>query len=208
MARTCRSVLLWVLCCGVLLSGPVSAEETRIYLVRHAETEGIHDPRRNLSESGRVRAQALARRLADLEFDYVFSSHTLRSRNTVAPTAEAGGLEVQQFPAPGSESDGELVDYGTATEVAIRPLLAALKSVPAGSTVLVGGNSGNLFAIMAGLGVCVATEVDPCIEDVSSCVPCEDRSCFPMKQHDNLWLVIPAARPSDYASMKRWKYGD
>ena len=202
-----RSIIATVLLLGTFFPAQVMAEEMRIYLVRHAEVNK-QDPEKMLTEAGRDRAEALAQRLSTVDLTHVFSSHTLRTRDTVTPTAEAAGLEVQQFPTLGSTLGGNVVDNRTSGKVAIEPLLNELQQVPQGSTVLVGGNSGNLYAIMAGLGVRVATEENPCGPDDMSCLPCPDKSCFPKNEFDNLWLVIPADTPSEQATMSRSKYGD
>ncbi len=153
-----RSIIATVLLLGAFFPVQVLAEEIQIYLVRHAEVNK-KDPEKMLTEAGRDRAEALAQRLSTVDLTHVFSSHTLRTRDTVTPTAEAAGLEVQQFPTLGSTLGGNVVDNRTSGKVAIEPLLNELQQVPEGSTVLVGGNSGNLYAIMAGLGVCVATDI-------------------------------------------------
>jgi hypothetical protein len=202
-----RSIIATVLLLGAFFPGRVVAEETRIYLVRHAEFNK-KDPEKMLTEAGRARAATLAKRLEGVQVAHVFSSHTLRARDTVAPSAEAHGLEVQQFPPLGSTVGGKVVDNRTSGKVAIKPLLKALQQVAKGSTVVVGGNSGNLYAIMAGLGVRVATKENPCGKDDMSCLPCADKSCFPKKEFNNLWLVIPAATPSGHATMSRSEYGD
>lgn len=191
---------------GALFSGQVVAEETQIYLVRHAEFNK-DDPEKMLTETGQARAAALAKRFEDVKVTHVFSSHTLRARDTVAPVAKVHGLEVRQFPPLGSTVGEKMVDNRMSGKVAIKPLLQALQEVPKGGTVVVGGNSGNLYAIMAGLGVRNATNETPCGKDEASCLPCADKSCFPGKEFNNLWLVIPAATPSDKATMSRSKYG-
>ncbi len=48
------------------------ADETRIYLLRHAEFDTT-DPEKMLSQEGRGRAAALADRFKDVKVDYVFS---------------------------------------------------------------------------------------------------------------------------------------
>ncbi len=202
-----RSIIATVVLLGTLFPDQVLAEEMRIYLVRHAEINK-KDPEKMLTEAGRARAVALAKRLSNVQLTHVFSSHTLRARDTVTPPAEAAGLEVQQFPPLGSTLGGNVVDNRTSGKVAIQPLLNELEQVPKGSTVLVGGNSGNLYAIMAGLGVRVATEENPCGSDDMSCLPCADQSCFPKNEFNNLWLVIPTDTPSEQATMSRSKYGD
>ncbi|MFQ5792891.1 MAG: histidine phosphatase family protein, partial [Acidobacteriota bacterium] len=176
------------------------------YLLRHAEFD-THDPEKLLSPEGRERAGALTERFRDVKVDYVFSSHTLRSRDTVAPLAEARGLEVEQFPSLGSTVEGKVIDNRTSGGVAAKPLLQAIQQVPDGSTVVVAGNSGNLYAIMAGLGVRLSTTESPCAKTDASCLPCADKSCFPEDEFNNLWLVIWLAESKGHATVSVSKYG-
>ena len=214
-------MMVWGMLLMLLMALPVSAPAegeqtgpTRIFLVRHAEyVKG--DPGKPLSKLGRARADVLARCFDGVAVTHVFASHTERSRDTVTPLATAHGLSVRQHPAPGATLAGKVVDNRTSGKAAIAPLLSALAEVPAGSTVVVGGNSGNLFAIMAGLGVPVAgddrREVPPEAGDgvsVAKTLPCRDKSCFPKKDFASLWLVVVPSSPSGKASMARIHYGD
>lgn len=67
------------------------------YVVRHAEKEApgpqmVSDV--PLTEAGEQRAAALRDRLRDKRIRYVFSTNTLRTRSTAAPTATLFGLPV------------------------------------------------------------------------------------------------------------------
>ncbi len=57
---------------GFLISCVGVADETRIYLLRHAEFD-TNDPEKMLSQEGRGRATALADRFKDVKVDYVLS---------------------------------------------------------------------------------------------------------------------------------------
>ena len=192
---------------GLSFSCQFATEKTRIYLVRHAETHENH-PDKMLTEAGLARAVALVKRFEGVKLTHVFASHTLRARDTVTPLAKAHDLEVQQFPLLGSTVEGKVIDNRTSSTVAIRPLLKALQEVAKGSAVVVGGNSSNLYSIMEGLGVRIATKDNLCRKDEKSCLGCSDRSCFPGKEFNNLWLVVPAAKPRAKATMYRSTYGD
>lgn len=194
-------VVAWV------LAVPAQTDFTQINFLRHAEIDK-KNPDKPLTAKGRERAAALVKHFEGIKITHIYASHTDRTRDTVLPLAKAQGLKVQQFPTPGSTVGGEVVTNRSKGKVAIKPLIDALKKVPEGSTVVVGGNSGNLYAIMAGLGVRVATKENPCGKDDMSCLPCADKSCFPKKEFNNLWLVIPAATPSGHATMSRSEYGD
>ncbi len=200
------SIISATLLLGFLISCVGIADETRIYLLRHADFD-TNDPEKMLSQDGRERAAALTVRLKDVKVDYVFSSHTLRTRDTVAPLAEAHGLEVEQFPSLGSTVEGKVIDNRTSGGIAAKPLLQAIRQVADGSTAVVAGNSGNLYAIMAGLGVRVSTTESPCAKTDASCLPCADKSCFPEDEFNNLWLVVWTAESKGHATVSVSKYG-
>jgi broad specificity phosphatase PhoE len=64
----------------------------RLYIIRHAEPDY---PRDALTALGHVQAQALARRLAGIGVDRVYSSPMNRALETARYTAERLGLDVQ-----------------------------------------------------------------------------------------------------------------
>lgn len=71
-------------------------KQAEIYLVRHAEkTKAARDP--DLTPEGRVRADQLAKVLADTKITRIHSSNYKRTLQTAAPLAEALGLEVQLY---------------------------------------------------------------------------------------------------------------
>ena len=108
-----------------------------------------------------------------------------------------------QFPAPGSELDGKIVENRTAETAAIEPLIAALRGLPAGATAVVAGNSSNLFPVMGGVGVrAVAT----CTAERADCVPCVTRDCFDAQRFNNVWKVV--VRRDGQATVSRTTYGD
>lgn len=181
-------------------------ESSIVYLVRHAEDDNDPEVRR-LTEFGHARAAVLADRLRDAGISQVFSSHKRRTFQTVLPTAEDQGLEVQQLPPPGTVlPNGENVTESTSTSASIEPTVEAILSAPPGSVLLVGGHSSTLLAIMAGLGVPVATEDAPCEEEDVSCLPWAEKRCFP-GGFDNLWTVTVGATPAADAAMARLHYG-
>ena len=79
------------------------SDVTTFILVRHAEKETAasqdqmmsKDP--NLSKEGQERAQALARLLDKQKVDAIFSTNYQRTKNTVAPLAQAKGITVQTY---------------------------------------------------------------------------------------------------------------
>ena len=91
---------LWALALlsAALLGGArgVGAQETIVYLVRHAErASGEADS--PLSEAGRERAGTLERLLRDAPLRSVSSTDTRRTRDTAAPVARAHGLTVEIY---------------------------------------------------------------------------------------------------------------
>ncbi|HSJ64249.1 MAG TPA: histidine phosphatase family protein [Gemmatimonadaceae bacterium] len=181
-----------------------SGEPTVIYFVRHGEVEFI-PPHFPLNTVGKRRAQAFARTVTDVRFTHLFSSHTTRARQMLETIAERQQLPIRQLPEPGSPIDGAIVDDRTPSRVAIPLLVEAIRALPPGSTALVGVNSDNVFAILHGLGVPVASAERACTTG-GTCVPCLTNKCFP-DRYDHLWILFLGP---DGASPKliELRYGD
>jgi broad specificity phosphatase PhoE len=81
----------------VALVTPAEAADAVLYVVRHAEkaTAPKEDP--PLTADGGIRAEALARALADVPLAGVHSTDTTRTRTTAAPAAKAHELDVQLY---------------------------------------------------------------------------------------------------------------
>jgi broad specificity phosphatase PhoE len=77
---------------------------TTLLLARHGQSDWNAERRwqghadRPLSERGRLQAEALAERLAEVELDAVYSSDLRRTRETATVIAERKGLEVLELP--------------------------------------------------------------------------------------------------------------
>jgi phosphoserine phosphatase len=77
---------------------------TTLLLARHGQSDWNAERRwqghadRPLSERGRLQAEALAERLAEVDLDAVYSSDLRRTRETAAVIAERKGLEVLELP--------------------------------------------------------------------------------------------------------------
>jgi hypothetical protein len=195
--RRCTAVVRTLLLMAVLTlqASVVTAQEPRvfydpaavtIFLVGHTEMD-LSIPSIPLTAEGVERAAKLVPVFDHVRLTHVFTSHTARSQQTVAAVAEAHNLELIALPALGTRIGSDTVTGRSPSRVAIAPLVGALRSLPSGSTVLVAGNSGNLFAIMHGLGVPVATGEHACVTG-DTCVPCLDNACFP-EDFDNLWIL-------------------
>jgi broad specificity phosphatase PhoE len=97
MENTMFKLLVFIGC--LTLSSFLSAQDlTTIYLVRHAEKV---DSSRNsdLTEQGKIRAEAYANLLQEQPVTHVFSTAFVRTRNTAAPTAFVHSLDVETYDA-------------------------------------------------------------------------------------------------------------
>lgn len=99
-----RGVALWAtLVLASFWAPPVAAvaqaeaEATVVYLVRHAEKadDDPNDP--TLTAEGEARAIELVRVLADAGITHLWSTPYRRTESTIAPLAEALGLEVMTY---------------------------------------------------------------------------------------------------------------
>jgi len=186
------------------------AETTTIYFLRHAEPD-FKDPDRPLNHKGRARAEKLVAHFAGTPITHVYASHTDRTRDTVTPLAQARGIAVRQFPPIGNELDGKIVGNRTDETAAIKPLIAALKALPSGSTAVVAGNGANLYPVLGGMG---APANSACTVDRSDCLPCFTRKSgvciingrgFDGKKFDSVWrLTLPR---DAQATLSRTTYG-
>ena len=186
-------------CAGL---GAPQIDSNTVYFLRHAEVD-LKDPERPLNDKGRARAESLAAYFAGTSITHVYFNHTNRTRDTLVPLAKSRGLDVRQFPAPGSELDGKVVVNRTAETAAIEPMVAALRSLPAGSTAVVTGNSSNLFPVMAGVGVRADAA---CTAERTDCLPCITAKCFDAKSFNNIWKVV--IRRDGQVILSRMTYGD
>lgn len=77
-----------------------------VYLVRHAEKQANPpdpaDP--GLSDCGQQRAAALARIVASVDLQKVYSTPYRRTRDTARPVAEGHGLEISPYDPSGLEA--------------------------------------------------------------------------------------------------------
>ena len=77
---------------------------TRIIMIRHGETEwnqlGIYQGQlnSNLTENGLNQASAIAQRLQDFNFDYLYSSDLGRAQETAIPVSKACNLPLHLNP--------------------------------------------------------------------------------------------------------------
>lgn len=113
-----------------------------------------------LSDLGLLRAQLLAnwfdRYRVTRKITHVYSSHKVRTRQTVEEIALRAGLEndsdlisdgVQQLPADGTELNPQ------STGPSEGPTIDAILNLQAGDVAVVAGHSGTIYDIMDGLGI-------------------------------------------------------
>ena len=94
-----------------------------VFIVRHAE-KGPENPDPSLTETGRKRADALARVLMDARVTALFASEFKRTQETLAPLAKATGLTTMVISA--GQMDAQI---------------AALRALPPGSRAVVASHS-------------------------------------------------------------------
>ncbi len=92
-----KHVKKFLLIIATLICMPTSAlaEESAIYLVRHAEKQADSDP--ELTEYGHARAKALANIMKDVSILKVYSTDTRRTRQTAQPTADQKKLSIELY---------------------------------------------------------------------------------------------------------------
>ncbi|OLP02243.1 hypothetical protein BVU76_11390 [Mycolicibacterium porcinum] len=146
-----------------------------VYIVEHGEPV-FSEPALPLSANGIRHGKAIRSVLRDVKFTNVYSSSALRSKQTVAYTADPLGLPVVQLP------NG---DPATPTEAAVEPIVQTVSKLPAGSTALVGGNTENIYRIINKLGIPVV----PGCGANQQCVPCPDKTCFTENDLNSIWRV-------------------
>ena len=125
-------ILLVAAACGTspdVKKDEAAPEVTTVYVVRHAEK--AKEPKDNppLTDAGAARAEALSEVLKGQPIAAIYSTDTLRTRSTAAPTAARLGLTVQVYEK----------------EV---PVLAQHR----GQTVLVVGHSNTVAGLVEALG--------------------------------------------------------
>jgi hypothetical protein len=183
---------------------PNSGDETKYYFLRHAEFDKKNKDK-PLNDKGKKRAQALVQHFQGMRVTHVYTTHTDRTYNTVAPLAEHRGLLVVQVPKQGKTMAGKTVTNRSKGKIATKPMIKALKIIDMGSRVVVSANSGNIFAIMAGLGVPLVGG-EACTSQPENCLPCKNKKCFPKKEFNNIWTVTIGVNGK--VNLQRSKYGN
>ena len=105
------------------LSISAAAAQSTIFIVRHAEKADMtRDP--DLSETGRARADSLAKTLKDANIESIYATEFKRTQETAAPLAQALGIQVMIVPSAETKT-----------------LAARLKTMPGNAVVVGHGNT-------------------------------------------------------------------
>lgn len=125
---------------------PVPASDiTTVILVRHAEKVASPGDDPALSERGQARAAELARVLADVPIDAIYTTQFIRTRDTAAPLAKARGITPVVI---------------TAGKTYAADLARTIREKHAGLTTLVVGHSNSTSNLLRELGVEDAPRID------------------------------------------------
>lgn len=138
-ARRPMPLLVLLLALVATLTTPLAAQADLIILARHAE-KAAPDGDPGLTAAGELRAQALARTLADVHLSAIITSQFVRTRRTAAPTGQAQGLEPL------------VIEAGRDIAAHAGLVARAVDQLPRGGAVLVVGHSNTLGPIVARLG--------------------------------------------------------
>ncbi len=109
-------VVITVLAAGLYMltklpKGDASPKNTVVYLVRHAEKVTGETAERDpaLTEAGTARAELLAGLLVDANITEIYSSDTIRTRDTAAPTAEMTGVKINIYDPRNLQELAEII---------------------------------------------------------------------------------------------------
>jgi broad specificity phosphatase PhoE len=102
-----------------LAQSPDNAKPTTLILIRHAErgNDGSNDP--PLAEEGTKRAVRLAETLKNTNITAIFSTNYKRTKSTIAPLAQAKGLEVKVYEPMKEEELKKIVNENKGGTVVI-----------------------------------------------------------------------------------------
>jgi phosphohistidine phosphatase SixA len=203
-----------------------SDDDVEIYFTRHAEKmtqlaeqedgsfiEVCGDDKcaEILNAKGELRAELLADvfRGAGItgRLTHAFSSHKIRTRQTIEMIAAEAGLSgdndknaddgIQEFPVSNPDATADATELDPeSTSPSEAPVIEALTGLPAGSVALVAGHSGTLYDIMAGIGltdVCFEVSIDSCNE---SRYPVDSK--FKVKNFGDIWKVTLSAGETNF----------
>ena len=85
-----------ILCCMLLYCWLIYSSPQTVFLVRHADKQGVSD---DLSAAGEARALELSRVLGEANIVAIYASQYIRTQKTAAPLATSLGLTVTLYNA-------------------------------------------------------------------------------------------------------------
>ena len=95
-----KRLVLYLFLFSALL--PTASAQWTIFIVRHAERADASKDS-DLSEAGRVRAEALANMLKDANIRAIYATEFKRTQQTAAPLAKALGIKITVRPAKATD---------------------------------------------------------------------------------------------------------
>lgn len=138
-----RTLLPALLLGGCIAAPPVRDASPSFVVVRHGEKTSDTERDPDLSTAGLQRAQALARELADADLVAIYSTDLRRTRQTVAPTAQAHQRAPVLYDARMPAAD----------------FVAGLRARHRAGTVLIAGHSNTVPALVAALCACEVADM-------------------------------------------------
>lgn len=81
-------------------SSELAVPDSVVYLVRHAEKQSTKTKDPELTKAGKNRAQALAKKLSDVELSAIYSTNYRRTQMTAMPTAQHQEMEISTYHIP------------------------------------------------------------------------------------------------------------
>ncbi|QSE97050.1 SixA phosphatase family protein [Fulvivirga lutea] len=92
-----KKIVFIFIALALAINGMAQDSLTTVILVRHAEKGFSEDGDPSLTEEGVERAKALCNLLESQSVDGIFTTPFKRTRETVAPLAEAKRIEIQEY---------------------------------------------------------------------------------------------------------------
>ncbi|MEQ8924503.1 MAG: phosphoglycerate mutase family protein [Fulvivirga sp.] len=92
-----RNIVFIFIALALSINSMAQDSLTTVILVRHAEKGFSEDGDPSLNKKGNARAKHLVEMLESQEIDEIFTTPFKRTRETVAPIAEAKGIKVQEY---------------------------------------------------------------------------------------------------------------
>src|SRR5713226_9376503 len=133
----------------LLLIPYVAVAQRAVFVIRHAEkASNSNEPPVPLSAAGSERARRLASLLRDAGVSAIYSTDTVRTRETAEPLAKLLRLETRLYSATGSDG-----------KVDAAPLARRFASENSADVLLVVGHSNTIAPLLSALGAKETVEI-------------------------------------------------